>query len=165
MAPSQGWYKANWDVAIDNLKGRVGLGVILRDERGQMLAAMSKTRIGTLEPSTGEAFVASSAVCFCRDIGVHRVVLEGDAKQIVDAVNANSASWSRFGHLIDDTRRILESFSQWKCQFVRREANEAAHRLAKAATIDVNDRIWRDAPPSCISDIVLMERLALSCDV
>jgi ribonuclease HI len=165
MAPSQGWYKANWDVAIDNRKGRVGIGVILRDERGQMVAAMSKTRIGILEPSTGEAFAASSAVCFCRDLGVQCVVLEGDAKQIVDTVNSNSASWSRFGHLIDDTRRILESFPQWKCQFVRREANEAAHRLAKAATIDVNDRIWRDAPPSCINDIVLMERLALSCDV
>jgi hypothetical protein len=80
IVPSQGWYKANWDVAIDNSKARVGIGVILRDDRGQMLAAMSKTRNGTLEPSTGEAFAASFAVCFCRDLGVQRVVLEGDAK-------------------------------------------------------------------------------------
>jgi hypothetical protein len=34
---------------------------------------------------------------------------------------------------------------------VCREANEAVHRLAKGATTDVNDRIWRDAPPRCIS--------------
>jgi ribonuclease HI len=100
------------DVAIDNSKARVGIGVILRDERGQVLAAMSKTRNGTLEPSTGEAFATSTAICFCRDIGVQRVVLEGDAKQIVDAVNSNLTSWSRFGHLIDDTRWILESFPQ-----------------------------------------------------
>ena len=141
MAPSHGWYKANWDVAIDKSKERVGVGVILRDERGQVLAAMSKTRHGTLEPSTGEAFAASSAVWFCQDLGVQRVVLEGDAKQIVDAVNSSSTSWSRFGHLIDDTRRFLESFPQWKCQFVRRGANEAAHQLAKAVITDVNDRI------------------------
>jgi hypothetical protein len=34
LAPSQGWYKANWGVAIDNSKARVGIWVILRDERG-----------------------------------------------------------------------------------------------------------------------------------
>ena len=118
LAPSQGWYRANWDVAIDNSKARVGMGVILRDERGQVLVAMSKTRNGTLEPSAGEAFAASSAVCFCKDLGVQRVVLEGDAKQIVDAINSSSTSWSRFGHLIDDTRWILKCFPQWKCQFV-----------------------------------------------
>jgi hypothetical protein len=59
----------------------------------------------------------------------------------VDVVNSNSTNWSHFGHLIDDTRRILEGFPKWKCNFVRREANEAAHWLAKVATTDVNDRI------------------------
>jgi ribonuclease HI len=128
-----------------------------------VLAAMSKTKNGTLEPSIGEAFAASSIVC--RDLEVQHVVLEGDAKQIVDAVNSSSTWWSRFGHLIDDTRRILESFPQWKCQFVRHEANEAVDRLAKTATTNVNDRIWRDVSLSCISDIDLIERLALSCAV
>jgi L-rhamnose mutarotase len=46
--------------------------------------------------------------------------------------------------------------------FVNWEANEAAHRLAKMATTNVNNRIWRDYTPNCISDIVLMEWLASS---
>jgi ribonuclease HI len=164
MAPTQGWYKANWDVAIDKSQGRVGIGVIIRDEKGQTIAAMSKTRLENLEPTTGEAFAAFNAACLCRDLELQHIMMEGDAKLIVDAVNSNTTTWSRFGHIIDDTRRILDGFIRWKCNHVRREANEAAHRLAKAATMDVSDRIWRDTTPNCISDIVLMERLALSCN-
>ena len=164
MAPTHGWYKVNWDVAIDKSQGRVGIGAIIRDEKGQTLAALSKTRLENLEPITGEAFAAFSAVCLCRDLELQHIMMEGDAKQIVDAVNSNTSSWSRFGHIIDDTRRILGEFTRWTCNFVRREANEAAHWLAKAAIRNVNDRIWRDTTPNCIRDIVSMERLALSCN-
>ena len=41
LAPSQGWYKANWDVVIDKVHGRVGMGVVIREEKGQIRAAMS----------------------------------------------------------------------------------------------------------------------------
>jgi isoaspartyl peptidase/L-asparaginase-like protein (Ntn-hydrolase superfamily) len=57
-APSQGRYKANWDMAIDKAHGRVGIGVVMRDEKGRVVAAMSKTRMGTLEPIAGEALAA-----------------------------------------------------------------------------------------------------------
>jgi hypothetical protein len=73
-----------------------------------------------------------------------------------------TGKWSRFGHLIEDTRRMLLTLSRWRCAFVPYKANEAAHRLAKAVTTDVSDRIWRNDAPNCISDIVLMERLGLS---
>jgi hypothetical protein len=65
---------------------------------------------------------------------------------------------------VDDTWRLLRSLSRWKCVFTHREVNEAAHRLAKVAATDISDRIWRDQTPHCISDIVLMEQLALSHD-
>jgi ribonuclease HI len=159
-APPHGWYKVNWDVAIDKLQQRVGVGVVIREENGQVVAAMSKTRQGTLEPTSGEAFAAYQATCLCKDLGLQHINLEGDAKQVVEAVNSLTSSWSKYGHLIDDIRRMLQSFTRWKCNFVHREANEAAHRLAKAATMDVNDKIWRNITPNCISDIVLMERFS-----
>jgi hypothetical protein len=81
---------------------------------------------------------------------------------VVDAVNSTTSRWSRFGHLIEDTRQILQFLSRWVCAFTKREANEAAHRLAKRAISNVNDRIWRNQIPDCISDIVLMEQAAPS---
>jgi ribonuclease HI len=113
---------------------------------------------------TGEALAAFHAVDFCREIGLKCINLEGDAKQVVDAINSPTMVWNRFGHLVEDTRRILHSLTSWKCTFVNREANEAAHGLARAAITNVSDRFWRDSTPNCISDIVLMEQLALSFD-
>jgi hypothetical protein len=52
VAPTQGGHKANWDVAIDKSKGKVGIGVIIRDEKGQFFVDTSKTRTGILEPRT-----------------------------------------------------------------------------------------------------------------
>jgi hypothetical protein len=53
-APTNGWYKANWDVALDSSSGRMGIGVIIRDDKGGVIAAMSKTREGLLEPTMGK---------------------------------------------------------------------------------------------------------------
>jgi hypothetical protein len=65
---------------------------------------------------------------------------------------------------MDDTRRLLCSLSRWKCVFTHREANGAAHIFAKAAATYISDIVWRGQIPNCISDIVLMEQLALSSD-
>ncbi|XP_059436227.1 uncharacterized protein LOC132169166 [Corylus avellana] len=162
LAPPQGSHKINWDVAIDKLHERMGIGVVIRGENGQVIAAMSKTTLGLLEPTMGEALAAYHAVCLGRNLGMQNIYLEGDAKQVVEAINSQTSTWSRFGHLIDDTRGILRSFSSWRCNFVYRNANEAAHRLAKAAITDISDRIWRDTTPNCIRDIVLMEQSVLS---
>ena len=35
--------------------------------------------------------------------------LEGDAKQVVDAINSPTMVWNSFGHLVEDTRQILQS--------------------------------------------------------
>jgi hypothetical protein len=111
-APIEGWHKANWDVAIDKSNARVGIKVVLRDERWIVIAVMCKTRMGVLEPITGEACAAYHVVCLCRDLGVQNLLLEGDAKQIVEAINLGTGTWSRFRHLIEDTRRILLTISR-----------------------------------------------------
>jgi hypothetical protein len=53
---------------------------------------MSKTWLENLEPTTGEAFAAFNVVCLCRDLELQHIMMEGDAKQIVDAVNSNTST-------------------------------------------------------------------------
>jgi ribonuclease HI len=161
-APTHGWYKANWDFAFNNSAGRMGVGVIVRDEKGEVAVAWSKSCLGSLEPTTGEAFALFHAVTLCNDVMFPNVILEGDAKLVPDALNSNQSRGCRFGHLIEDTRHVLQLFSRWKCVFTKRVANEAAHRLAKRATLNIGDRIWRSQVLDCISDVVLMERLTPS---
>jgi hypothetical protein len=73
LVPNQGWHKV-W-----NSCGRLGIGVVVREERGRVVAAMSKTRQGSFEPTTGEAIASFHAASVCKDLGIQHLILEGDA--------------------------------------------------------------------------------------
>lgn len=152
-APPEGWCKANWDVSIDKAQGRMGIRIAVRDDRGRVIAASSKMRQGSFEPATGEALPSFHAISLCKELGIQHIWLEGDAKIIVDALNSNRCTWSRYDYIVEDTRSILQTFPRWKCGFVHREAKEATHHLTKAANTNVSDRIWRDQTPDCISEL------------
>jgi hypothetical protein len=56
-----GLQKVNWDVAVDNNNGRLGMRIIVRDHGGFVLTARSLTKMGNLEPVAVEAWAALHA--------------------------------------------------------------------------------------------------------
>ena len=58
----------------------MGIGVIIRDKHGAVVAAWSKSCQGSLEPMMGEAITLFYATSLCRELGFHEVIFEGDAK-------------------------------------------------------------------------------------
>lgn len=119
----------------------MGIRVVVQEDRGRVIATLSKTRLGLFEPTTREALASFHAACLRRNLGIQHLFLEGDVKLVVDALNSNTSTWSRFGHIVKDTRRILHTFLRWRCGFVHHEANDAIHRLAKATITNISDRI------------------------
>lgn len=67
-----------------------------------------------------EAVGAYSAASFCREIGIPNIILEGDSLQVVQSVTPMEESWTRFGHLVEDMQRDLQSLQSWQCCFVSR---------------------------------------------
>jgi hypothetical protein len=82
---------------------------VVRDHEGYVHVARSMTRLGHLEPVAAEALVAFHASFFCKKLGLHNIILEGDVFQIVKAVSSNVRNCSRYDQLVDDTRIILNS--------------------------------------------------------
>ena len=81
---------------------------------------------------------------------------------MVKAKNSRDQNWSHYGHLVEDTKTILQALPNLKCYHVRREANGAAHSLAKAAVLYVFDYTWMGEIPNCIHDVILREFTAPS---
>jgi hypothetical protein len=50
-------------------------------------------------------------------------------------------NWCRYGQVIDDARIMLNSIQTWKVNYVRREANGIAHRLAKEAPFLLDEQV------------------------
>ncbi|XP_059446681.1 uncharacterized protein LOC132178249 [Corylus avellana] len=103
---------SNWDLALDKHYGRIGVGVVVRDSRGAIVVARSLTIYGFVEPLAGEIMAACVAVSFCSEMEGHVIIFEGDALQVVTAVNSEQRNWSRNGHLIDDIKMLLQSIPQ-----------------------------------------------------
>jgi hypothetical protein len=59
------------------------------------------------------------------------LILEGDALQVVNAVNMGSPDWNKMGHLIDGIKENLGKLSSWRVEHVKRDANYAVHILAR----------------------------------
>ena len=162
MNPPSGRHKANWDIAIDTKQKRMGLGVIIRDEKELVTAALSRTMDILQEPTVGEAMGALGVAEFSKDIGISNIILEGDFKQVVEAVTSKGSSMSKYGHIIGDIHEVLKVFRRWDIRHVKRIANEATHVLAKSATKEIGERIWLEDTPNIIFDVVTLEQFALS---
>jgi hypothetical protein len=56
--PSRRQIQGKLDAAVDEVNGRLGIGIIVRDCNGLVIAARSRTRLGNLEPVAAEALAA-----------------------------------------------------------------------------------------------------------
>ncbi|XP_059454930.1 uncharacterized protein LOC132185133 [Corylus avellana] len=142
--------------------GRTGLGPVIRNHQGELLAAMSVTRIGLLDPAAVEALATSMALQLARDRGFLRINLEGDVKMVLEAVMADDPGWSRIGHLVEDVRFALQHFNSWTMAYVKREANQATQKVAKMATAQPLDRTWSSDFPDVLREICASELSALN---
>jgi hypothetical protein len=92
------------------------------------------------------------------ELGYQRIILEGDALEIVQALRNKDPSWSRYGQLIEDTKAKLNSLPFWTVSHVCRNANEPAHRLAQAAIHQSCEGVWLQNIPGFIQNLVLAEQ-------
>ncbi|XP_035543583.1 uncharacterized protein LOC118347671 [Juglans regia] len=152
-------FKANFDAAINEVEQTMGLGVVIRDCNGQLLAAKCANRKCRSSPFIAECSAMLEAMELCKELGFWEVWLEGDAKEVIDAVNREEDDDSRFGHVIEDLKQSLRQSNAWRAVFTHREGNEVAHHLAKIALHCTNDQYWIEEGPESIKNLLAIDRL------
>jgi hypothetical protein len=95
-------------------------------------------------------------------MGATNTLLEGDALTAVKELTSMDWNGSRHGHIVEDTRGLLQFFHEWRVNHVKREGNMAAHGLVREALLLIIDRVWLDVIPDCICDTVLREQYICS---
>lgn len=110
-----------------------------------------------VDPIGAEAIAALTAVLFSMEVGFFEVIFEGDALQIVKEVNSDILFIHNFVHFIEGIKHELGNFRSSSVVHVRREANLAAHTLAKEAANNFIDTVWLEDIPSSIFGIVSRE--------
>ena len=133
--PRDGMYKTNYDGRVFAEWEEAGTGVIIRDVKGLVIAALAeKIRYpGSVEVL--EALAARRAARFAVELGLSGSEFEGDSKVVWTALRSADGALSSIGETIKDTMSIVGSFRIFSFSHTRRQGNCVVHALAKRAIV------------------------------
>jgi hypothetical protein len=100
----------NWEASIDRWTNLIGVGVIVHDHVGTILAAQCSVHKYILDPTRAKAIGAKMGAELERDLGLHSILLEGDAHAVITVLNREDEDLSRFESVIVETRDFKRFF-------------------------------------------------------
>ena len=102
--PDSHCYKVNFDAVVFHDLNRAGIGVIIRNCGGAALGALSSSIPLAQSVADVEALACLKAVKFALEIGLTRVVFEGDSAVIIGALIHDNGEVASYGNILEDIR-------------------------------------------------------------
>ena len=143
-------YKVNVDGAVFTKRKQVGIGVVIRDSAGEVVAALSQKLARPLGALEIEAKAMEVAVQFALDVGVRDVTFEGDSLSICNALRGRSELSSSVQNIIFGLSHLVRNFRSYGFSHIKRQGNIPAHLLAQHASGVESYVAWIEECPSLI---------------
>lgn len=161
-ATPSGCFKINFNGAIFPKEKKSGIGVVIRDNRGLVIASCSKVVHQVLGSSNIEAMAAAWALSFASNLGVRRVVLEGDSMAVITGLREVEKVLVPCGLLLEDAKILSQQFDELLYSHTKREGNSLAHSLARYAVGIPDFLIWMENVPSQFYSVFHIDLLGFS---
>ncbi|XP_041016299.1 uncharacterized protein LOC121258832 [Juglans microcarpa x Juglans regia] len=158
--PNPGVVKANWDASLDLHAKKMGVGICIRDEEGEVLVSACDVRAHVDNPARAECMALWKSLEICKELVLLKVSFEGDAAAaaVINAISKDGEDQSWMGHIIEDIKRIITEREDWTVNFVPREGNCVAHLLDKHALVLGEERVWIEEGPYVICNVLLQDK-------
>ncbi|XP_075659463.1 uncharacterized protein LOC142629363 [Castanea sativa] len=106
----QGQYKINSNGTVFSNQRKVGLGMVVRDNVGDVIAALSSPMVGSLGALETEAKAMEVGMRFTLDVGIQDVVFECDALGVYNAVQGIAAPCSSIQFIMESIHQQARMF-------------------------------------------------------
>ena len=129
IPPPKGWAKLNFGGAARGNSGKVGIGIIINNDKGEWIAKKAFSIFPTSN-NLAELKALEEGLKICSDLGLSKIVIEGDSQIILNAIRKKTTpNWvlnSRLEWII----LLLDHFEDIKIEHIYREGNGKADSLA-----------------------------------
>ena len=119
--PPSELFKINFDGVVFPHDKKLGIGVVIRDHKGLVIASCSKLLHQELCNADIMAIAAGWALSFALEVGVKRVVLEGDSLTIIKGLMEEERLLVPLGLLIEDAKQLSQHFDELLYSHTKRE--------------------------------------------
>ncbi|XP_021770531.1 uncharacterized protein LOC110734694 [Chenopodium quinoa] len=109
-APPEGTIKFNYDASL-TVEGWVGLGVIARDWRGEILFAATLRVRAHWPPLIAEGKVAAMAIKLTKSHNLHDIIIEGNCQVLINKLSKALTFFTDLDNILDDILASCVSFN------------------------------------------------------
>ena len=154
-------YKTNFDGAMFNELSEAGIGVVIRNCKREIMAALSEKIQKPQSVVALEMLAARRAVLFACECGIQQSSFEGDSEFVINSLRHGGLLHSSVGHFLKDT--MFDASSLWSFSFshVCRQDNSVAHALAQRARLSFPIVVWMESIPPNINSFVMSDILSI----
>ncbi|XP_050259191.1 uncharacterized protein LOC126704213 [Quercus robur] len=152
--PPEGWAKLNTNGALCTHSGSVGCGGVVRDDRGEWMAGFSR-RIGATNSFMAKFWGLRDGLILCCNLHIPSLIVELDAKAIVDALLNLNYENNVISPILDDCRQLVTQFHRIQFKHCYREANQCADVLARRGAEQDIDFLSFLSPPEDILNVFM----------
>ncbi|KAK2638580.1 hypothetical protein Ddye_026375 [Dipteronia dyeriana] len=139
MPSEDGLYKANCDVSINRSKRRIGIGIVIRDHKGRVMASCSQSLNVNLSLKAAKLTAVLKSILFSLDYGLASSSFGLDEACIVKWILDCSYRESVFGLILEDIDSLVSMASGMIFTHADKKANRVAQGLARYATESSDD--------------------------
>ena len=158
--PSAGWMKLNTDRASNNVLGAAGEGGLIRDDKGNWVRGFSR-KLGKVNSFMAEIWALRDGLLLCHQLKLDVVIIELDAKALVDALNNPMYANSVISPLFDDCRVLMARLPRFCIRHIYREANKCVNWLANISILQTLDFVMHSCPLVDLLSFVEVDCLGL----
>lgn len=157
VAPPPNTHKINVDGATSEDGRLSGVGVVICDCKGTMIAARSKQLDVLYDVETTEAFALENRILLASELMIPQVIIESDSLAVVQAVNSRSFHGT-IGPIIQGALSFLSQFRSQKVLHLKKDYNKVAHELAQYARKSMTTQTWIGAEPPMFHSLFVLDR-------
>ena len=154
-APEANGFKMNFDDATFTVRDRAGVGVVIRNDAGLVMASLTQQIALPVSVIEVEALAVRRALEFALELGFDDITLEGDSELLIKNLMTGGSQLTHYGNIAADILFLLSHFSKATLSFVKRHCNQLAHSLARRALISPNMSVWMEELPPDLASVFL----------
>ncbi|KAK9209155.1 hypothetical protein WN944_001519 [Citrus x changshan-huyou] len=148
--PPENIFKINVDVAINTKNQIAGVGAVIRDSNGKIIAA-GINQIHLKGPvSLAEAETVQWGLQLAKEADLTSLIIKSDCLEVVQLVNNTKGSKTEIFWTILEIRNQLKGFQKVIVHHILRQCNAYANSLAKLALGRNSSSMWLGTIPAKI---------------